>query len=356
VSTELRVEERLSSRAARSPLDEAKPTSKPIKVWATLGAAILAFQIFIWVEWISGPNFKRVPVGPDQPPTTMKYTIWIGLSVGFGLALLALWRFVVKPWRQDGRLGLDGMMTLSFGLAYFQDPLFNYSGTWLTYNTYMPNWGSWLSEIPGSLAPASPGAQFAESPLWVFPLFLLVLLPVCIAQNWLMGRCRRKWPTISATRLFLVAWLAVSVFTLILEAFVLMPLGFYTYAGADPGWSVNPTHFTKYPIYEAIVWGALWASWASLRFFRNDRGETIAERGVDDLNVTSGQKSGIRFLAVFGAISVMFLCVYNIPAQQFAVRAHPFPKDVQERSYFLNGLCGTGTHAECAKLDRARPR
>ncbi|MGQ0624015.1 MAG: spirocyclase AveC family protein [Sporichthyaceae bacterium] len=340
---------------AESSMVEMRATSKPVKVWATLGAIILAFQIYIWAKWISGPNFERVPVGPDQPPTSMKYTIWIGLCVGFVLAFLAVWRFVVRPWRRDGRLGLDGMMTLAFGLAYFQDPLFNYSGTWLTYNSFMPNWGSWLSEIPGSAAPAEPGAQLAESPLWVLPLFLLVLLPACIALNWLMRRCRLRWPTASATRLFLVAWLAASVFTLVLEAYVLMPIGFYTYAGADPGWSVNANQFTQYPIYEAILWGALWAAWASLRFFRNDRGETLAERGIEDLDATPRQQTGIRFLAVFGAISVMFLCIYNIPAQMFAARAHPFPTDVQERSYFLNGLCGTGTHHECEQLNRARP-
>lgn len=332
-----------------------QPSRKPITFWATVGAITLVFQLYIWGKWITGPNFERVPVGPDEPPTLMKFTIWIGLSIGFILAALALWWFVFRPWRQSRTLTLDGMMTLAFGLSYFQDPLFNYSGTWLTYNSYMPNLGSWLSEIPGSLAPARPGAQFAESPLWVAPLFIFILLPVCIGQNWLMRKAKVRWPSISNLRLFLLAWAAVAVFTLILEAFVLMPLGFYTYAGASPGWSVNPGHFYKYPIYEAIVWGFAWAGWAWLRYDRNDRGETFAERGADRLAVSGTRRTAIRFLAVFGAISAIFLCMYNIPAQHFSVRTNPFPQDVQERSYFLNGLCGTGTKAECAELNRQAP-
>ena len=47
------------------------------------------FQLYIWGKWITGPNFERVPVGPDEPPTLMKFTIWIGLSIGFILAALA---------------------------------------------------------------------------------------------------------------------------------------------------------------------------------------------------------------------------------------------------------------------------
>jgi hypothetical protein len=316
---------------------EAEPPGKPVKVWALLGGVILAFQIFIWAKWITGPNFKRVPTGATNPPTAMKVTIWTFLILGFFAAAYALWRFVIAPWRREGRLSLDGMLCLSFLLAYFQDPLFNYSGTWLTYNSYMPNMGSWLSEIPGSLAAAHPGAQFAESPLWVAPLFVYTLLPVCILINWVMRRAKARWPGISKLRLFVVAWAFAAVFTLVLEAAVLMPMGFYTYAGADGSLSVNPSHYYKYPIYEAVVWGALWAAWGCLRYFRNDRGETLAERGIEHVNASPAQKTGLRFLAVFGAVSVAFLCIYNIPAQDFATHAQAFPRDVQNRSYFLNG-------------------
>jgi hypothetical protein len=328
----------------------AEPPGKPVKVWATLGAAILAFQIYIWAKWITGPNFKRVPTGPTQPPEAMKLAIWSFLSFGFLAAAYAIWRFVLRPWRREGHLTLDGMLTISFALSYFQDPLFNYSGTWLTYNSWMPNWGSWLSVMPGSLAPHHPGAQFAESPLWVLPLFTYVLLPVSILIGWVMGRARRRWPAITRLRMFLVGWAFAAAFTLVLEAAVLMPMGFYTYAGADGSLSVDPSHYYKYPIYEAVVWGLLWAVWGSLRYFRNDRGETIAERGIEHVSAGPRARATIRFLAVFGAVSVAFLCVYNIPAQYFALHAKPFPRDVQNRSYFLNGLCSKDTLAQCQRI------
>jgi Spirocyclase AveC-like len=331
------------ARPATAPApDRPAPQSAPIKVWAFLGAVILVFQIVIWTIWIAGPNSTPVPSGRDRPPEAMKIAIWSFLSVGFIAAGVAVYAFVIRPWRRDRRLSLDGMLTISFALSYFQDPLFNYSGTWLTYNAWMPNWGSWLSVIPGSLAPHHPGAQFAESPLWVLPLFTYVLLPVSILIGAVMGRVKHRWPGATATRQFLVGWALAAAFTFVLEAFVLMPIGFYTYAGADPGLSVDPSHFFKYPVYEAVLWGLLWTVWASLRQHRNDRGETIAERGAGQLQTGPRTTTAIRFLAVFGAVSVAFLCVYNIPAQYFALHRSPFPRDVTTRSYFLDGISRTG--------------
>jgi len=37
-------------------------------------------------------------------------------------------------------------------------------------------------------------------------------------------------------------------------------------------------------------------------------------------------------------VSVAFLCVYNIPAQYFALHRSPFPRDVRDRSYFMDGM------------------
>ena len=333
-------EARPTTAAATQP---AAPVNRsaPVKVWAFLGAVILVFQIVIWTIWIAGPNSTPVRSGPDQPPEAMKIAIWSFLSVGFVAAAFAVFHFILRPLRRERRLTLDGMLTISFALAYFQDPLFNYSGTWLTYNAWMPNWGSWLSVIPGSLARHHPGAQFAESPLWVLPLFTYVLLPVSILIGKVMASVQRRRPRATPVRIFLAGWAFAATFTLILEAAILMPIGFYTYAGADPGLSVDPSHYYKYPVYEAVLWGLLWTVWAWLRYDRNDRGETLAERGIGTLRTGPRATTAVRFLAVFGAVSVAFLCVYNVPAQYFALHRSRFPRDVTTRSYLLDGISRT---------------
>src|SRR6516164_10679806 len=83
---------------------------KPIRIWAVIGGAILAFQLYVWIRWISGPTFERVPQGPSDPPMLMKaiLTTWtavivVGLPVG-------IYYFIVRPWRrrsEERRVGKE---------------------------------------------------------------------------------------------------------------------------------------------------------------------------------------------------------------------------------------------------------
>src|SRR5689334_2760858 len=51
---------------------QAQSPTKPVRIWAVIGGAILVFQLYVWIRWISGPYFERVPAGPSDPPTLMK--------------------------------------------------------------------------------------------------------------------------------------------------------------------------------------------------------------------------------------------------------------------------------------------
>ena len=137
---------------------------RPIKVWAAAGGAILALQLYVWIRWITGPYFERVPTGPSDPPMYMKVplmanavVLWVGLPV-------ALWWFIIRPWRRERRITLDGMLVVSMGLMFFQDPLLNYFNTWCTYNTWLCNRGSWSSDIPGWVSPGGTGPSGGRTP------------------------------------------------------------------------------------------------------------------------------------------------------------------------------------------------
>ncbi len=45
---------------------QVQPKVKPIHIWATVGGAILAFQLYVWIRWISGPEFRAGTAGADR--------------------------------------------------------------------------------------------------------------------------------------------------------------------------------------------------------------------------------------------------------------------------------------------------
>ena len=132
--------------------DDAQSKVKPVTIWATAGGALLALELYVWISWITGPYFKQVPMGAADPPMYMKVPL-IANAVGAWVGLpIAVWWFIIRPWRRERRFTLDGMLMVSMGLMFFQDPLLNYLNTWCTYNLFMPNRGSWSSNIPGGIA------------------------------------------------------------------------------------------------------------------------------------------------------------------------------------------------------------
>ena len=113
--------------------------------------------------------------------------------------------------------------------------------------------------------------------------------------------------------------------------------GFFTYPGAIQSVSFNAGTYYQWPIYEGLMWGGVQAGLCCLRYFTDDRGRTVVERGLDSVRGGVVKQQFIRFLAIFAAVSAFFFVFYNIPAQWFAMHADPWPEDLQKRSYFNDG-------------------
>ena len=176
---------------------QVRPRSKPVRIWAVLGGLILAFQLYVWIRWVTGPYFERVPKGPSDPPMLMKAILvtWtaviiVGLPVG-------IYYFIVRPWRRERRITLDGMLLVACGLLFFQDPLLNYFNTWSTYNTWMCNLGSWVQNVPGWALPGSRADMMAEPLLMNAPGYSYGVLLCTIFGCWIMRRAKSRWPGIS---------------------------------------------------------------------------------------------------------------------------------------------------------------
>jgi len=336
------------SRAVEAPTKSAKP----VKYWAIVGGFFLVLQLYVYGSWLLSDDFTRTPTGADAVPGYMSAFITamqILAPIGF---VAFLWFFLIRPWRRDGRIGLDGLMCLCALGVWWQDPLVNYTQAFATYNTGYFNMGSWTEQIPGWMSPN--GSKFAEPLLWTGPAYVWGMFGGVLVANKFMEWVKARRPQTGTLGMILSA-LAFFVFFDALFESIFMRLGVYTYPGAHDQISIGGGHYYQFPIYEALIWGATWAGFACVRYFRNDRGETVAERGIDEVQATPRQKTFIRFLALLGIWSVIFMS-YNIVWAWISLNQSDWPKDITERSYFTSQICGDDTDYICPGPDQPIPR
>lgn len=330
--------------------EDGRPSNR-IKIFAGIGGAILALQLYVWIRWITGPYFERVPQGPSEPPLYMKIPLMANAVILWAALPFALWFFIIKPWVRERRITLDGMLMVSMGLMFFQDPFLNYFNTWCTYNTWLFNMGSWAPYLPGTTASEEPGAMVAEPLLTNVPGYAYGVLFITIIGCVIMRKIKTRWPNISNFRLIAVTFGLAFVFDFVMEALVMLPAGFYTYPGAIQALSFNAGTYYQWPIYEGLMWGGVQTALCCLRFFTDDRGRTVMERGLDNVRGGFVRQQFTRFLAIFAGVSACFFFFYNVPAIWLGMQADPWPEDHQKRSYFNGGICGEGTDKPCPHPD-----
>jgi hypothetical protein len=266
------------------------------------------------------------------------------------IAIYLVWRTLIRPWRREGRVPFDGLMIICFFFMWFWDPMSSATGHWFTYNAYLVNMGSWVNDTPGFLAFGQPGHMLPEPIILNGPIYMSGFMLGTVLGSMVMRKAKARWPHFGPGRLIGLCFLSMMVFDFIIEGCIWMPTGYYTYAGGHL--SIWPNTYHKFPLHEMIFAGALWTGFACLRYFKNDRGETLAERGISNVQGGTGKKTLIRFLALLAAMSVVFELTFNVPISMFiANHSATWPKVVQDHSYFNDHICGAGTNRMCPGPD-----
>jgi hypothetical protein len=270
----------------------------------------------------------------------------------FAAASLALgYVVVIRERRCAGHLTLNGMSYIVIQTAWWQDSFLNFITPQMSYNSALVNFGSWDASLPGWV---SPHAELMPSPvLWYFGVYPLLFCGGTIGVLWLMGRAQARWG-VGTLALIAGTFATLSVFAFTFE-FFFVRTGMYHYAGFG-GPRLLPGHWYTFPIFVPILDAAIWTAWAAILYFRNDRGETVAERGADQLRVGARARTGVRLVALIGVCHVAYAVCYNVPVQMLGLHANAWPREVQERSYFTNGLCGPRTDTACPSGSVPIPR
>ena len=313
--------------------------------WALIGGLCLAFEAYVMIRWVTGPYFKTVGTGPSTPPGWMKAILIGWQAIGIPVGLAVLYWTLIRPWRREKRVTFDGLLVASCLLVVWQDPLSSYFNHWYSYNAYLVNMGSWVKGIPGWMSYAAPGHMDLEPILWTPFLYIYFFFGAAVFGCWVMRKASERRPQMGNMSLLLCAFAAGMVCDIVGEGLLIMPAGVYTYAGGH--WAIFPHAYHKFPITEALTVGALFAGLSGLRYFKDDMGRTMVERGVDKIAASDRRRNWMRFLAITGMVNVLVLLCYNIPNGIIGAHSTAWPKDIQDRSYFTAGMCGQGTGRAC---------
>lgn len=314
--------------------------------WALLGALFLTGEAFLLGRWVTGPDFTPVDSGPDVPPAWMRTALVAGQALFVAGALYFLYRFLVLPWRRERQVTTDGLLCIAALLASPFDMLSNYWAYWFTYNSWLVNQGSVMSSLPGVVQPHGAGVGEAWPILLIPGAYVVVFVGLAILGCRAMSWAKRRWPSIGTVRLIALCFVATMLLYLVFDGLICMPLGFWAFQGGHIP-LLNADTYYKYPLQEMVTAGAVFTIFTCWRYFKDDRGNTIAERGIERIRAPLPVKTAMRGLALVAVVFIGMVLTYHLPNGLLARSGTEWPQDLQERSYFTNGICAGDTGRPC---------
>jgi len=315
----------------------------PVAWWATGGGLILAFEAYVFTAWVLSDDFKRIPAGPTPLPEWMKVALVACVISTVGLFLWLVWGWIYKPWRRTGALTTLGAFGIASATMVWHDPLQNQTIPWFSYNHWLPNMGAWGNQVPFI---EQVNNEALGDPLYVsLPGFVLLYFGGAIIGCWAMNKMRERKPDIGTPQLIFMTIALCTVVMAVLEL-AWMRTGFYIYPYTIDDFTLFSGEYYQIPVYELLIDGVTVAAMSWVVFFRNDKGETIVERGLGDLTVSARKKALLRVLSFVLIINLIF-GAYDLIVQPFIHSGDGVPKVHQERSYFMGNYCGEGSQTAC---------
>ena len=336
--------------ASARPVVAATPTSKPVYLFALWGVITMLVGLYAWGGWLGSADFRPAPMGADPLPERVWWTLRIIEVLAITMAFILVWKFMIKPWRREGHITWDGMFMISGFLLWWTDPIDNYFNFTFMYNSGFFNMSSWTQFIPGWEAPNQ--RNFPEPLFFVGGLYIWWFIAPVAMGCWGLNQLKARFPNASTMTRLGVLFLAFALFDFVVEN-IFQQLEVFAYVGAYAPLTVWAGTKHQYPLYNSFIMALFFMGMTSLRYFKDDKGQSFAERGMDAIKASTATKTVLRQFALLGFLSANIMVMYYMPYCLFSMKADSFPK---YPSYLLAEICGKGTPYACPSKEVPIPR
>lgn len=331
-----------ATRRAQAATALAQGSTPPVVRWAWLGGALMAYILYVMLRWVITGRAVPTDPGPDPLPELMRQFIFWVQIVAMTLGVIVAWIFVVRGWRREGQMTTAGMLYISWLTLFIQDPMMNYTSATLLYNSYMVNLGTWtLGSTPGWTSPN--GNNLPEPLLLIIVGYTIIGYSLCFPVLAMLNKIKERRPTIQKSTLAVLGILILIVLDTLFES-LLLRTGVYAYPGGIRAITLFAGETYQFPMTEGIFYGGLTiGATLVLLLYRDDKGQTFVERGLDKMRISRTARQWVKFMALFGYVHLSMFIVFTVPMQWLATHSDPFPEGYP--SYMINGLCVYGPQA-----------
>jgi hypothetical protein len=307
---------------------EAPPNRRvpPALILALVGALIVGYALWTWGSWLAdGPS----QITASRDPESASRWIARGYEAIMVVVAIGLTIRIVRECRRAHRLVFDGVMVIAGFFTLFWDPMVNWMQPNFMYSSQWINLNTWVANAPGAV---NPTANLMPQPVFIMLIYPFGLLAFAMILNagmrWLRGRFPRTSNVELIAFTYVYGWFL---------AFCLEAPAFLSNLWGLPG---APAQFSLFGNDQRFAWAEylttaiVFTTFASVRFFRNDKGQTIGERGLD--NYGPAMRTGIAILATttLFAMSMWALLLVQIPG---GLHSSPYPDGYP--AHQINGLC-----------------
>jgi hypothetical protein len=293
-----------------------------VTVWAAAGLLWAVISVVALGRWMASPTeFAAAPIlGPDTYPLWREVSLRILEALSMGVLLGFVWFCVIRPWRRDGRLSLEGKFVIGGCFGAVADAFLNSYAYLFAWNAHSVNRGVWTSFLPFHQAESS--SRYAEGVLWGVPMYIYFCTGAALIGCQIIRALRRRFPGISNVTAFSVVWAAEFVGGLVLENTIIRITQAYGYAQTQEMFTLFPGAAYQYPVYESVFTATLGVvfSYVRLTALESPDGVSCIERGFERWR--PALQAPVRLLAVIGFSAVALIMIYHLPFNWLGVGGH----------------------------------